>query len=388
MASNIVSFKTGTAAQYAAATKDSNTLYFVTDERRIYKGTVPYSGGIYQNVQSLPATGVVNTLYVMTDGTVAYWDGTKYVYLVHSYITSITSSNKNSASLPTTAAVTAYADNLANDIDSRLDVLEGSDTTAGSVAKALKDAKDYTDALASGAVATNATNISNLSSGKADKATTLSGYGITNAYTKTETETAIAAAVAGSSHLKRTIVQTLPSFDTADKDTIYMVPSTAPGTDSAYDEYMLIESGSTYTFEKIGDSHVSLTGYATETYVNTAKQEAISTAASDATSKANAAKSYADGLITAEVARADAAYATAAEGALAKTAVQSVIEGDGNGQIKVDGTNVNVHGLGSAAYTASTAYDAAGAASTALTNANSYTDQQIQANAVVWNPIS
>ena len=47
----------------------------------------------------------------------------------------------------------------------------------------------------------------------------------------------------------------------------------------------------------------------------------------------------------------------------ADSAVQSVVEGDGNGQIKVDGTNVNVHGLGSAAYEAATAFDAAGTAS-------------------------
>jgi hypothetical protein len=32
-----------------------------------------------------------------------------------------------------------------SDLDARLDILEGSDTTAGSVSKALKDAKDYTD---------------------------------------------------------------------------------------------------------------------------------------------------------------------------------------------------------------------------------------------------
>ena len=50
----------------------------------------------------------------------------------------------------------------------------------------------------------------------------------------------------------------------------------------------------------------------------------------------------------------------------ADTAVQSVVEGDSNGQIKVDGTAVNVHGLGSAAYMASTAFDAAGAAAAVL----------------------
>lgn len=41
---------------------------------------------------------------------------------------------------------------------------------------------------------------------------------------------------------------------------------------------------------------------------------------------------------------------------LADSAVQSVIEGSTNGTVSVDGTDVAVHGLGSAAYTASTAY--------------------------------
>jgi len=50
----------------------------------------------------------------------------------------------------------------------------------------------------------------------------------------------------------------------------------------------------------------------------------------------------------------------------ADSAVQSVVAGDGNGQIKVDGTNVNVTGLQSAAYQPSTAFDAAGAADAVL----------------------
>ena len=60
-------------------------------------------------------------------------------------------------------------------------------------------------------------------------------------------------------------------------------------------------------------------------------------------------------------------YATAAQGALAESAVQSVTTGDstsGNGTIKVDGTAVSVYGLGSAAYADTTDFDAAGSAST------------------------
>lgn len=40
----------------------------------------------------------------------------------------------------------------------------------------------------------------------------------------------------------------------------------------------------------------------------------------------------------------------------------TIVEGDNNGEIKVNGAAVAVHGLGSAAYTAATAYDVAGAA--------------------------
>lgn len=69
-------------------------------------------------------------------------------------------------------------------------------------------------------------------------------------------------------------------------------------------------------------------------------------------------------------------YATAAQGALADTALQKadITTGTTNGTINVDGTAVAVHGLGSAAYTESTAYDAAGAASSALADAKKYAD--------------
>lgn len=50
------------------------------------------------------------------------------------------------------------------------------------------------------------------------------------------------------------------------------------------------------------------------------------------------------------------AYATAAQGGKADTAVQSITTGTTNGTIKVDGSPVSVYGLGSAAYTASTDY--------------------------------
>ena len=61
------------------------------------------------------------------------------------------------------------------------------------------------------------------------------------------------------------------------------------------------------------------------------------------------------------------------------TAVQSVTEGSTDGTISVDGTDVAVHGLGTAAYTSSSAYDPTGAAAAVLG-----TDTDTAATATVY----
>lgn len=227
-------------------------------------------------------------------------------------------------------------------------------------------AQTKVDALEKGQVTTNKNDIATLKSGKADKSTTLSGYGITDAYTKAQTDSAISTAVANADHLKREIVEDLPDVGEADEHTIYMVGSGTGSQDSVYEEYMLINGG----FEKIGSSEVDLTNYALKTYVDQAESDAVATAGTNADSKiatkvgdigsstvkdyvdqaetdaVNSAKSYADGLAS--------NYATAAQGAKADTALQKadITSGTANGTISVDGTDVAVKGLGSAAYKA------------------------------------
>lgn len=120
----------------------------------------------------------------------------------------------------------------------------------------------------------------------------------------------------------------------------------------------------------------AIANMATTQNVATAKQEAIDAAAGDATTKANtakteavaAAKEYSDSLAV--------NYATAAQGALADTALQAedITTGAAKGAIAVNGNDVAVNGLGSAAFENTTAFDAAGAATTAETNAKNYTD--------------
>ena len=221
-------------------------------------------------------------------------------------------------------------------------------------------AQTKVNALEKGQVTTNKNDIATLKTGKADKSTTLAGYGIGDAYTKGQTDSAIKSAIANSGHLKRTIVTQLPEASAADEHTIYMIKKSSPDGTNAYDEYMVVNESGTKKLEKVGDSKVDLTNYATKTEVQTAKSQAISTASGDATTKANKAledaKTYANGLAK--------NYATAAQGAKADTALQkaSITSGSTNGSISVGGTDVAVKGLGSAAYVATTAFDAAGVA--------------------------
>lgn len=61
----------------------------------------------------------------------------------------------------------------------------------------------------------------------------------------------------------------------------------------------------------------------------------------------------------------------------AGTAVQSVVEGSTNGTLAVDGVDTPVHGLGSAAFVETTAFDVSGSAQAAQTAAQAYTDSSL-----------
>lgn len=395
----LVKFVSTSAANFGLLEqKDSDTLYFVEDERRLYRGNIPYSGGIYQTVGEFPGTGNVNTLYVNTaTGEVAYWNGTGYQTVVPATGKTISGAGDDSH-LATTKAVVDYVATQIGELDvsaleGRVDTLETEMDTAqgdittikgqiatingegeGSIKKALSDAKTYTDQevakkanLEHTHEIADVTDLQTTLDGKAAKATTLEGYGITDAYTKNATDSAIAAAIAAAPHLKRTIVEQLPDEGEADENTIYMVGTGAGSEDSAYEEYMLINGA----FERIGTSDVDLTNYATKAYADQAEADAISAAATDATQKANTAeqnaKTYADGLIagldvedTAQEGKYISAVAEV-DGKIQVTradlpAAATLVEGTTNGTVKFNGTDVPVHGLKSAAYTEASDY--------------------------------
>ena len=398
----LVKFVRGTAENFALLeSKDQDTLYIVTDEQRLYLGDKCISGGIYTSVSALPGTGAPNTLYLnTTDGSVSYWNGTGYTVLVKPSTTTISEGSTDNQ-FATAKAVYDYVTSKISGLDvttlagrvttleGEMDTVQGQITTIngdgeGSIAKAKTDAiaaaKSYTDqevakkanvkhtheitdvtglqgALDGKANASHTHTTAQVEgldtalAGKANKASTLAGYGITDAYTTTQTDSKIAEAIAAAPHLKRSIVEQLPEEEEADENTIYMVPQGGstedPGTaTSHYNEYMLINGA----FELIGSSQVDLSGYATETFVTNAIN------ALDVADEA--------------VANQYVSQVVETDGKIAVTRVPlpvtSVTEGSANGTIAVNSTDVKVHGLGSAAYTDASAYEAAGAAAAAV----------------------
>ena len=82
----------------------------------------------------------------------------------------------------------------------------------------------------------------------------LSGYGITDAYTKTETNQAIQAAIGGLTQLSYQKVDALPA--TGSTGVIYLVAH-SHGTQDVFDEYIWYSNA----FEKIGNTDIDLSGY-------------------------------------------------------------------------------------------------------------------------------
>ena len=114
--------------------------------------------------------------------------------------------------------------------------------------------------------------------GKADKATTLEGYGITDAYTKTETNTAISTAVANAKHASLKIAESNPTAEgfVGEDDVIYLWKVTEKDK-TYYDMYIKIDG----TMTLIDDTRMDLSDYVTRTALNTALESYYTKAAAD-----------------------------------------------------------------------------------------------------------
>ena len=352
----------GLQASYdAIETKDQYKIYFTTDTGNIYVGDKLYTGKVSF---TKPATGSVGILYIdEATGVACVWNAatSQYVNLVPEILAAVAATGSADASTTKLISEKALIDYVAT-------ASSGDHADVEDLKTRMATAESDINAL-EGQVGTLETTID----GKADKGTTLAEYGITDAYTKGETDSAISSAVAASQHLTKVVLEAeeeLPEATAAQDNAIYLKPVDVGSGNQYYEEFIVIND----QWEKIGDTAVDLSNYATQSWVtsqiqpvstkadaneaaigviNGAGEGSITKAKNDAVAEA---KSYADGLAS--------NYATAAQGALADTALQKadITTGATNGTIAVEGTDVAVAGLKSAAYAETTAFDAAGAA--------------------------
>lgn len=117
-------------------------------------------------------------------------------------------------------------------------------------------------------VAGHTQDIQNLQTDKADKATTLEGYGITDAMTATAIAEAIQTAIAATGHASFRKVSAVPAAAEAQDNILYLVMNADTGF---YDIYAKVEN----EVVRLDDVSVNLDGYSTTEQMNAAIATAI-----------------------------------------------------------------------------------------------------------------
>ena len=327
----------GTQAQYTAATKDNEALYFITDTQKLYKGSTDFSSAA-RVVASMPASPAKDIVYFdQSDNKVKVFDG----------------ASTHVIALPASALVgSGSTDNTV--------------ATSKAVYDAVKDLAPKASPAFSGVptapTATAASNNSQIAN---------------TAYVKGEIDSALAS-IAGALHFKGVVatVADLPASGNTEGD-VYQVQTNPQGTDA---EYVWTVNASTSAGEWVElGAVIDLSAYATKAQCDT-YYDAIGAAAAAQT----AAEGYADSLaVNYDAAGSAAAAETAAKGyadslasnydaagsaAAAQTAAESYADGVGSSIVGSSGDAASANTIyGAKAYADSLAvnYDAAGAATAA-----------------------
>ena len=363
----MLKFYYGTAAQYASATKDNDALYFITDAKKIYKGSVDYTEAarVVASMPASPAQGIV--YFDQSDSKVKVFDGT----------------NTNVIALPASALVgSGSTDNTV--------------ATSKAVYDAVKDLAPKESPVFTGTpeapTASRGTNTTQIA---------------TTAFVKDACDQ-VQAALAGALHFKGVVntVADLPASGNVEGD-VYQVKTNPQGTDAEY-VWTLNGSSAGGAWEELG-AVIDLSAYATKAQCDTyydaigaadavlgtsgdassantvygAKKlanEVLGTSGDAATANTvYGAKAYAAAQASAAQAAAEAASDPAGSAAAAQSAAESY----------ADSLASNYDAAGSAASAAAGVVGSAGDAATANTvyGAKAYADSVATA-AVTWNALS
>lgn len=314
-----VIFLQGTAAQYTAATKNQNTFYYTTDDKQFYLGEVKLSN----------AGEIVAAVERIT---------------------------KNENDIRT--------------INSTLTTIQGDENVDGSIKKAVKEAKDALEAKIGNLENLNTTAKGNLVSAINEVLVAVGAGGTAAAVTMDTTTTT--AGMAKSYTLKQG-ENTIGTIDIP-KDMVVRSGEVVVNPEGQTEGTYIVLTLANATEDKI---YVNV-GTLVDIYKAKANATQIQLAIDSATREISATV-VAGSITSTELADAAVVTAKIADGNVTKaklsTEVQATLDkadsalqkadittGTANGTISVKGEDVEVKGLGSAAYTDSGAYDAAGSA--------------------------
>ena len=314
-----VMFLQGTAAQYTAATKNQNTFYYTTDDKQFYLGEVKLSN----------AGEIVAAVERIT---------------------------KNENDIQT--------------INNTLTTIQGDENVDGSIKKAVKEAKDALEAKIGNLENLNTTAKGNLVSAINEVLVAVGAGGTAAAVTMDTTTTT--AGMAKSYTLKQGN-NTIGTIDIP-KDMVVRSGEVVVNPEGQTEGTYIVLTLANATEDKI---YVNV-GTLVDIYKAKANATQIQLAIDSATREISATV-VAGSITSTELADAAVITAKIADGNVTKaklsTEVQATLDkadsalqktdiatGTANGTISIKGEDVEVKGLGSAAYTDSGAYDAAGSA--------------------------
>lgn len=389
----MITFWHGTATQYAAVTtKDNDTLYFLTDGNGgIYKGS--------KKIAELSGAAVTEIMGILGDtDNMGYDDVASAIKALSDAITVLNASETTAGSVKKSIADAITALDLANTYDAKgaaaavlgeeTDTSE-SKTVYGALA-AIAGEKTRAE-TAEGTLTTNlAAEVTRAKAAEGDLETlgTTKKDSLVNAIN--ELKQGIAA---GGEAGAITIDSSTTTEGAAKSYTIKQGGVTIGTIDIPKD--MVVTGGEVVKDPEGQDPgtyiKITLANVEDPLYVNvgtlvdiyTAQQNAVEVQLVINPTTREISATIVNGSVTADKLAIDAVttdkiadgnvtkdkLSTTVQGSLdlADNAVQAITEGTANGTIGVDGTDVTVHGLKSAAFTESTAYDAAGAADTVKT---------------------
>ena len=316
-----IKFLRGTAEQYAAATKNDGTFYYTTDTHKLYLGTYELT----------TEDDIKNAVILVNSSN----KGNEKLY---QEITKLEGDAKTEGSIASLLAAlkTTIEGEVVNTLTAADDSVEVSGTaTAKTVAAKIS------------AAANNSLSLRTVEGEEGLYVNVPTGVNYTVSVTESSPEGYAKAYTF--SQLGSTIATVnIPKDMVVESGEVVVDPQGQPA--GTYLKLVLANADEDEIYINVGD----LIEYVTS------GSQAGDMVVIDIDAQHKVTATITDGTIT--KAKLDNSVQTSLNKADSALQVADITEGATNGTIDVKGTKVSVHGLGSAAYTASTAYDAAGAA--------------------------